>query len=185
MIISAAAALTALSALLLIGAGRTEAQAADEAGQGAPAHGMTDPAGPGMMGQQSMMEQGGSMARHHRFMMGGVPEPYASMRNPLPGSPEVIARGRTIFAANCASCHGPEGRGDGEAGRQLSPRPGDLAKLTRRSMMSGNAYLYWTIAQGGAPFGTAMPAFEDVLSRDEIWSVVRLLQAGLPPAAEE
>jgi len=31
----------------------------------------------------------------------------------------------------CASCHGPTGRGDGEAGRELSPPPGNLAWLSR------------------------------------------------------
>lgn len=52
-------------------------------------------------------------------------------------------------------------------------------------MMRGESYLYWTIAQGGAPFGTAMPAFEETLSADEIWSVVHFLQADLPQAAGE
>lgn len=28
-------------------------------------------------------------------------------------TPEVLARGRAVFAQNCANCHGPEGRGDG------------------------------------------------------------------------
>jgi mono/diheme cytochrome c family protein len=51
-------------------------------------------------------------------------------------------------------------------------------------MMTGDAYLYWAVAQGGTPFGTEMPAHQDVLSEDQIWSVVRFLQAGLPQAAE-
>jgi hypothetical protein len=56
--------------------------------------------GAGMMGGGMMGRGRGSMARHHQFMMGGVPEPYASKRNPLPDSPEVIARGRSIFGGN-------------------------------------------------------------------------------------
>ena len=36
--------------------------------------------GHGMMGHGMMM----SSARHRQAMMGGIPAPYASMRNPLP-----------------------------------------------------------------------------------------------------
>ena len=139
--------------------------------------GMNCPGGPGrgMVG-----ENWGSMPRHHQFMMGGVPEPYASMSDPLPNTSEVIARGRTVFEENCASCHGPLGLGDGEAGRQLSPPPTNLAALTQMPMMRSDSYLYWAIAEGGAPFGTAMPAQKDIQSAEDTWSVIRFLQAGLP-----
>jgi mono/diheme cytochrome c family protein len=122
----------------------------------------------------------GSMPRHRQFMMGGIPEPYASMVNPLPTTAEVIARGRAVFEQSCASCHGTEGLGNGEAGRELSPPPADLAMLVRMPMMRDDRYLFWAISEGGAAFGTAMPAFKDRLSAEEIWSVVRFLQAGLP-----
>jgi hypothetical protein len=49
-------------------------------------------------------------------------------------------------------------------------------------MMMDDSYLYWTIAEGGGAFGTAMPAHKDALSADEIWSVIRFLKAGLPPS---
>jgi len=39
---------------------------------------------------------------------------------------EEISRGGTLFAANCASCHGVVGRGDGEASVSLLPRPANL-----------------------------------------------------------
>lgn len=38
-----------------------------------------------------------------------------------PKSPEGIARGREVFAQACASCHGPQGRGDGQ--RVMIPPP--------------------------------------------------------------
>jgi hypothetical protein len=44
-------------------------------------------------------------------------------------------------------------------------------------MVMDDSYLYWTIAEGGGAFGTAMPAQKDTLSADEIWSVIRFLQA--------
>jgi hypothetical protein len=53
----------------------------------------------GTPGAGTMRGMGGSMPRHRQLMMGGVPEPYASMANPLPGTAPVIARGRAVFRA--------------------------------------------------------------------------------------
>ena len=35
--------------------------------------------------------------------------------------------GKTIFVANCSSCHGVTGKGDGPVGMALDPRPRDLS----------------------------------------------------------
>jgi mono/diheme cytochrome c family protein len=43
-----------------------------------------------------------------------------------------------------------------------------------------DAFTYWTIAEGGAQFGTAMPAFKATLSKDDIWAVTAYIQARLP-----
>jgi mono/diheme cytochrome c family protein len=40
--------------------------------------------------------------------------------------------------------------------------------------------MLWSISDGGAAFGSAMPAFKDVLSRDEIWKIVTYMRAGFP-----
>jgi mono/diheme cytochrome c family protein len=37
--------------------------------------------------------------------------------------------GAMLFARHCASCHGPEGRGDGPAAAALSTPPADLTQL--------------------------------------------------------
>lgn len=131
------------------------------------------------MGPQMM---GGSMARHHQAMMSGIPAPYNGLTNPLPRTRETVERGATFYSESCASCHGAGGLGNGEAGRELSPPPANLAMLVRMPMMRDDRYLFWAISEGGAAFGTAMPAFKDSLSAEEIWSVVRFLQAGLPKA---
>ena len=54
-----------------------------------------------------------------------------------------------------------------------------LRHLGRMSMMANDAYLYWTIADGGNPIDTDMPAFNESLSEDEIWSVILYLRRGL------
>ena len=133
------------------------------------------PMGPGMMGPRS-----GSMPRHHQAMMSGIPAPYTSSSNPLPKTKETVERGAVVYAKSCASCHGTTGRGDGEAGRALSPPPGNLAWLSQMPMAQWDPFVYWTIAEGGAQFGTAMPAFKTALSSDEIWAVTAYIQARLP-----
>jgi len=39
---------------------------------------------------------------------------------------EEVSRGAALFAANCASCHGSTGRGDGKASASLLPKPANL-----------------------------------------------------------
>ena len=47
-------------------------------------------------------------------------------------------------------------------------------------MMTSDAYLYyWTIAEGGQPVDTDMPAFKETLSSNEIRSIVSYVRNGL------
>jgi mono/diheme cytochrome c family protein len=39
------------------------------------------------------------------------------------------------------------------------------------------------VADGGAQFDSAMPAFKDALSKDDIWAVIAYIQAKLPRQA--
>jgi mono/diheme cytochrome c family protein len=126
----------------------------------------------------------GPMPRHHVAMMWGIPAPYNSMTNPLPDAKATVERGATVYAENCQSCHGKEGYGDGEAGRDLSPPPGNLAWLSNMPMARWDPFVYWTVAEGGAPLGSAMPAFKDSLSKEEIWAVTAYIEAHLPQEAE-
>lgn len=126
----------------------------------------------------------GPMPRHHVAMMWGIPAPYTSMRNPLAVSPATVTKGAAVYTENCASCHGKTGLGDGEGGRYLSPPPGNLAWLSEMPMVQWDPFMYWTIADGGAQFGTAMPAFKDKLTSNDIWAVTAYIQARLPQDSE-
>lgn len=81
-------------------------------------------------------------------------------------------RGRELYMASCASCHGPTGRGDGlnrpldEKGRVISVR--DLTRGRFRGGSSGSA-IYRRIACG-IP-GTPMPAATN-LAPDDVWQLV-------------
>ncbi len=80
--------------------------------------------------------------------------------------------GRALYLENCASCHGPEGRGDGPQelvdgkGRKISAR-----NLTSGEFRGGAELdeLYKRI-RAGMP-GTPMPA-QDNLSDEQVWQLV-------------
>lgn len=40
--------------------------------------------------------------------------------------------------------------------------------------------MFWTVSEGGAPFGTAMPSFKDRLPESDRWAVIAYIQAHLP-----
>jgi len=131
--------------------------------------GMMDGGGMGMM-------MGNATARHMYVMRHGLDSKYAGMRNPLPASAENIKAGKLLFEQYCAACHGATGRGDGEAGKSLSPPPADLTKLGRMRIAS-DGFVYWTISEGGAAFNTAMPAMKEVLKESDIWKLVLYLRS--------
>jgi len=106
---------------------------------------------------------------HHK----PVPGDFRLLTNPFTATEEVLQRGQSVYEAQCASCHGEKGMGDGPAGAQLTPPPAPLACTAKRLP---DAYLYWRIAKGGAEFGTAMPAFENVLPPEDIWAVILYLR---------
>jgi mono/diheme cytochrome c family protein len=125
---------------------------------------------------------GGSLARHRVAMQGGVPAPYASESNPLPRTAATIDHGAGVYAANCASCHGASGLGDGAVAKSLTPRPANLAWLSNMPTSRWDPFMYWTVAEGGVRFGTGMPAFKGSLSKGDIWAVIAYIQAHLPQA---
>ena len=133
--------------------------------------------GPGMgMGRGGMHR--GNMIRHRYVMMNGLPAAYADLSNPLPADQRTIEAGRRLYEENCASCHGRSGRGDGEAGKDLDPKPADIAFVIDKPIAT-DGFLMWTIAEGGEKLGTAMPAFKDTLTEEQRWQIITYLRHGL------
>ncbi|KAB8061221.1 c-type cytochrome [Janthinobacterium sp. FT14W] len=89
---------------------------------------------------------------------------------PIPVAPKVLpnlARGAALYAAQCASCHGVTGGGDGPLAASLEPKPiafTDGERAQSRSLMA----LYQVISQGVA--GTSMASFGQ-LSENERWDL--------------
>jgi mono/diheme cytochrome c family protein len=109
-----------------------------------------------------------------------VPAPleYADMHIPpsVWTDSAMIARGKEIYTANCAVCHGDEGDGRGPAGLALPLKPSDLRNRAAVDEMRDN-FWFWRVSEGGLvePFkamGSAMPPYKDVLSIEDRWAVM-------------
>lgn len=86
----------------------------------------------------------------------------------VPGRAPSLARGREVYQAQCAQCHGAAGRGDGPAAAPLNPAPANLADLAALREQSPLDF-YRRITIGVV--GTAMPAYETTLSAEDRWAV--------------
>jgi len=80
--------------------------------------------------------------------------------------------GRQVHVSNCLRCHGPQGKGDGPAGKLLKTKPADWTDKGKMSGLSDD-HIYKIIWGGGGSVGksTLMPAFKDKLSDQQIRDV--------------
>lgn len=81
----------------------------------------------------------------------------------LEPTPELIAKGKSTFQINCASCHGTEGKGNGPAASALNPKPRDYTSGYWR-YGGGVARIVQTITTGSP--GTAMAPFPGIPLQD-------------------
>ncbi len=68
---------------------------------------------------------------------------------------DLLAKGKEVFSQNCASCHGEEGMGDGEAGANLDPKPRNFHSLDGWTNGAGMPEMYGTLQKGIAKNGMA------------------------------
>ena len=103
------------------------------------------------------------------------PEPPIGIGEPPKATPELLARGKTLYAqAKCFQCHGEGGRGDGPSADELQDdlkfkiRPADF---TKGQFKGGSDVrdIYRTMTTGLD--GTPMPSFADSMKDDERWAI--------------
>ncbi len=98
----------------------------------------------------------------------------------MPDGVPSLVRGAELFRAECTSCHGEGGRGDGPAAIAISPAPTNLANaaaLTHATPLS----FYQRITIGVA--GTAMPSYETRFSTADRWALAAYVTSLRQPKA--
>ncbi len=87
------------------------------------------------------------------------------------------AKGKEKYNQICASCHGPQGKGDGPAAAALDPKPRDLSDPKYVSTLT-DEHMFKTDKEGGAAVGRSalMPAWGSILSDADIWNVIAYIR---------
>jgi mono/diheme cytochrome c family protein len=98
-------------------------------------------------------------------------DPIVVLR-PETGFARSLDRGRELYAANCASCHGPTGRGDGlDKPRDEQGKPIQVRDLTTGEFRGGaaSAEVFKRIRCGvpGTPMSAAV-----ALTDEEVWQLI-------------
>jgi cytochrome c553 len=102
-----------------------------------------------------------------------VPRSGRDALNPVSFSPSVWKQGCAHFADHCASCHGNDGRGNTDMGRNLYPQAPDMRQSGTQRLSDGE--LYWIIENGVRL--TGMPAWGDGSSNDQdTWKLVHFVR---------
>ena len=109
-----------------------------------------------------------------RGLVDAANEPPASALGAPPVTdPQAAARGEVLYLANCTSCHGRDGDGNGPI--VTVPAAGPLGDPVAET---DDATLAYRIANGVA--GTPMPPFAGRLTEAERWDVVSWLRSRWP-----
>ncbi|MGE5099870.1 MAG: FTR1 family protein, partial [Deltaproteobacteria bacterium] len=90
----------------------------------------------------------------------------------LPRNPIDVAAGERLYQANCVSCHGPRGLGDGPAAATLNPKPPSIGTASTMASVTP-ATMFRKVSVG--VLGTAMPSFSSKLTAEQRWNIVMYL----------
>ena len=99
-----------------------------------------------------------------------APARASRKKNPVAADDKSVAAGKVVYAAQCLSCHGPAGHGDGTAAKDLNPKPRNLSEPAIQNQTDGS--MFWKITTGKAP----MPTFEKLIGEGDRWNVINYVR---------
>ncbi len=79
-------------------------------------------------------------------------------------TPAALAKGKSLFDANCAACHGRNGKGDGPAAVSLAPKPRDFASPGGWTNGYALTDIFKTLTEGVK--GSAMGSYDTLSVKD-------------------
>jgi mono/diheme cytochrome c family protein len=103
-----------------------------------------------------------------------IPPTAKEEKNPLTVDEALLAAGKKLFLQKCQRCHGPEGKGDGPDADSDHIDHMDLTN-PKNAEANPDGVVFHKVSQGRQD--PRMPAFEDQLSKEQIWTVVAYAQS--------
>jgi caa(3)-type oxidase subunit IV len=104
---------------------------------------------------------------------GMVTQAKSKFKKPWVSTPELIAHGKEQFQAQCVTCHGAEGHGDGAAAAALNPKPRNFtAPATEWKNGRKPSQIFGTLTKGLG----GMPSFSSVPT-DDRWALVHYVHS--------
>ena len=94
------------------------------------------------------------------------------LKNPEPANDESVEAGKKLYQRHCASCHGPQGKGDGSLAL-AGGTPSDLTDDTW-DYGSTDGEIFAAIRDG---VSTDMLAYKDKMTDKQIWQTVHYLRS--------
>jgi mono/diheme cytochrome c family protein len=86
-----------------------------------------------------------------------------------------VQEGKIIYFQNCFICHGADLDGRGQFAQAFNPPPPPFRGTDTIAQLP-ESYVFWRIAKGwrglpagATPWDSAMPAFDDILTQEQIW----------------
>jgi len=101
-----------------------------------------------------------------------LPAGARNSKNPFTASPQLLQEASRHFADHCASCHGNDGSGNTEIGRNLYPPAPDMRLPATQQLTDGE--LYYIIHNGIR--WTGMPAWGEAGDDPDSWKLVLFIR---------
>lgn len=102
-------------------------------------------------------------------LLAPVAQTKAKFSKPWVRTPELVAHGKELFATQCVSCHGAEGKGNGPAAAALVPPPRNFTVAEGWKNGRKPSHVFKTLKEG-VP-GSSMASY-GTLPSDDLWGLV-------------
>ncbi|MBF2054852.1 MAG: cytochrome c [Candidatus Sericytochromatia bacterium] len=111
----------------------------------------------------------------------------ADLKTMVAATPESIEAGKALFQAQCSSCHGTEGKGNGLAAAALNPKPRNFHVAD--AWINGTEFsgMYKTLEEGINGGKSGMNAYSHLPAKDRVALInyVRSLNSAIYPSVTD